>query len=87
MKLVLSYVAFAMITHVASFALQSFYQRYCYPISLVGFFTTTVTSTSTLCVAAAQASGMLNNTFNNVMIHVLSLLCVCFVRTRHQNQE
>lgn len=51
-----------------SFVLEWVYQRWCYPISFSGFFTSLFTQSSVMCTTLREVSGRLESMFLHIVI-------------------
>jgi hypothetical protein len=52
----LNILGWVVMIHSLTFILEAFYQRFCAPISLVGYFTSMITSPSLVCKATRDMS-------------------------------
>lgn len=54
--------------HCVSFVSEWMYQRFCYPVSFYGLFTSIVTTSSVTCEALRTVSHNMDHLFMNVML-------------------
>jgi hypothetical protein len=67
MKVVLL-IGTLLITHILSFILQYIYQKFCFPITISGFFRILFIHENNMCVNIRNTSHLLQNIVSNIII-------------------
>ena len=57
-----------LVTHILSFTLQYIYQKFCFPITISGFFRILFIHENNMCVNIRNTSHLLQNIVSNIII-------------------